>query len=148
LQKDVRKVAVPLFAEAFHPGIRRLADLARSLRARRELKLVEMERWSTEGVLLDIDYENQKPGLPGWDVLRLIGGEVAELFALAEGPELSAESPVAIAGQFVQGGLFQVCLQPFQAGNRYRLAVVTSMGRTELLFPQGFPGPAQLTFRD
>src|SRR5438876_12347742 len=49
IQGDTRKVLLPVVAEALHPGVRRLAEL---LRESGGFRLIEMERWSTETVLL------------------------------------------------------------------------------------------------
>lgn len=173
LQAEVRCVLLPLLAESLHPGIRRLADLAhacnlataitadpsrppRTVEVRPlpgEVKLLEIERWSTEEVLLqDADRGHaSRPGhsiLAGWDTLRLLGGEVAEVYVLAEEEEPGPSSVVLMSGQFVGGGLFQQTLLPCQAENRLRFALVTMSGRAELTFPQGYPGPAELSFRD
>ena len=121
-----------------------------------EAKLVEIERWSTEEVLLQAEVRSAGSNRPshavlaGWDTLRLLGGEVGELFVLAsEGEEeLGPQSVVLVSGQFVRGGLFQQTLLPCQSEARLRLALVTISGRAELFFPQGCPGPAELTYRD
>jgi hypothetical protein len=168
IQADTGKVLLPLLPEALHPAVGRLAELARAGRqeadgqefvragpprpgpaapARRPL-LLEVERWSTEEVLLAADLPGHRPGLPGWDVLRRVGGEVAELFALAAGEEVEAHEPVLLAGQFEEGGLFQVALVPRQSEPRWRLKLTAGYRRAELVFPVGWPGPARLTWQD
>ncbi len=112
------------------------------------IRLIELERWSTEGILLDADQEGHKPGLPGWDVLRFLGGEIVEVWGLATGEDLSGEEPLLVAGRFERGGLFQMSLLPQQPQTRWRLRAVASHTRAELVFPEGWPGPACLTWTD
>src|SRR5258707_712445 len=78
-----------------------------------------------------------KPSLPGWDVLRRLGGEVLEVSALAEGEVLEAGEPVLLAGRFEPGGLFQVALLPARPAPHWRLAVIGRTGRADLELPQG-----------
>jgi hypothetical protein len=172
LQADTGQVVLPLLPLALHPGIRRLAELARpasdvnkpelleagmptavtaSLPVHAErtarlgcLRLLEMELWSTERVLLDADSPAHEPGLPGWDVLRAVGGELREVSALAAAEELPADAPVIVAGVFQNEGMFQMVLLPNQPESRWRLTLHTRSGRSELLFPQGWPGSAHL----
>src|SRR5262249_19284356 len=80
IQTDTRHLAVPLLAEALPPAIQRLAELARALRP---LRLVALERHAPEEFLLEHETAGHKPSVPGWDVLRALGGEVAEVFAYA-----------------------------------------------------------------
>ncbi len=145
LQTDTGQFVVPLLPEALHPAFGRLAEL---LKQHGPLLLLEVERWSAESLLLEADTAGHKPSLPGWDVLRRLGGEVAEVSALAETQELDAEAPLLLAGRFERGGLFQVTLAPRRPEARWRLAALTAFQRIELLFPQGWPGPARLTWRD
>jgi hypothetical protein len=119
-----------------------------------ETKLLEIERWSTEEVLLQAEMRGPNSNrlshaaMAGWDTLRLLGGEVGELYVLAADEELGPASVVLVSGQFVRGGLFQQTLLPCQSEARLRLALVTVLGRAELFFPHGWPGPAELTYRD
>ena len=76
IQADTGRVLLPMLPMALHPGIVRLAELARDGPLPR---LLELEIWSTEEVLLDAE-EGHKPSLPGWDALRLIGGEIGEIY--------------------------------------------------------------------
>src|SRR5262249_43825636 len=152
----------PLLPERLHSGLRRLTQwvrtghIASGITASAKplsidpanLRLVEMERWSTEQVLLDSTTPGHKPGLPGWEVLRVNGGEINEVMALAAGEEAKPEEPLVVAGRFVDGGLFQTTLLPYQPEGRCRLSVHTAAGRAELLFSNGWPGPATLSWLD
>src|SRR5262249_2578181 len=48
------------------------------------LGMVEVERWSTGCVLLEAETPRHNPSFPCWDMLRLLGGEIVEVTALAE----------------------------------------------------------------
>jgi len=111
-------------------------------------RLVEVERWSAEEILLESEEEGHKPGFPGWELLRQIGGEIGEIYAMSGPDEVERGQPLLMAGQFVEGGLFQATYLPLQAEARFRVALVNREGRAELIFTQGWPGPAQLTFTD
>jgi predicted dehydrogenase len=148
IQKDTGRILLPLLPEALHPAVVRLGQLVRSgLRPLVEPRLIEFERWATEQVLLDTGAEH-RPGFPGWDLLRAVGAEIAEVSALAPREELSAEEPVLLSGRFERGPLFQVSLLPYQSEPRWRLVAVGSHGCVELLFPVGVRGPAFLSWRD
>jgi predicted dehydrogenase len=149
IQRDTRQVLLPLLPEGLHPAVARLAELCRggATAALGGLKLVEAERWSAGAVLVAED-GGTKPALPGWDVLRRLGGEVAEVTAFAEREELTPEAPVFLSGRFEQGGLFRASYLPRQSETRWRLTVTGAAGRADLVFPEGWPGPAVLTWQD
>jgi hypothetical protein len=111
-------------------------------------RLVELECWAAGPLLLDADVEGHKPGLPWWDVLRLVGGEIAELSVQTDAEELVPDAPLLLTGRFVDGGLWQATYRPDQAETRWRLALVGRRGRVTLTFPDGWPGPAVLTYAD
>jgi predicted dehydrogenase len=151
LQHDTGRVLFPLLPEATHPALDRLAELLGKPAAEGgsplgPLKLLQLERWSAEAVLLDASPEGHKPGLPGWEVLRAIGGDVVEVFAFAATEEVAAEQPLLLAGRFASEALFQVSLVPEQPEPRWQLAAVGAYGRAELTFPEGWPGPARLVW--
>jgi hypothetical protein len=164
IQGDTGRVLQPLLAEMFHPAVRRLADMialplapaARNgqsspgapVAATSTLRLVELERAATEHALLQSEAPDDKPALPGWDVLRRLGGEIAEVVGLSSGEEIAHDEPLLIAGRFQLGGLFQVSLLPQQPAPVWRLTVVLQQGRAELTFPEGWPGPARLAWHD
>src|SRR5262249_52129923 len=150
LQADIGCVLLPLLPAALHPGVRRLAELAGQTKEGPlgEVRLVELEDWSAQEILLGDLSAGHKPALPGWDVLRALRGELAEVSAFGTGEELAAGLPVLLAGRFERGGLLQASLLPGQPEPRWRLAVTGSRGRAELLFPLGRPGPAYLSWRE
>lgn len=167
LQADTGYALLPLLPEAEHPGLRRLAELARAWQGAAPPeapafdtipptrhrpadfpRVVEIERWAEEEILLDEGAEPRRPGLPGWEALRLIGGEVAEVFALTAAEELVEAEPLLLIGRFTSGGLWQATYLPGQAEPRYRLTLVLRAGRACLEFIGGWPGPARLNLTD
>ena len=148
IQQDTRHVLLPLLADPFHPAILRLGDFLKPDSPLGTFRLLEVEHCSVGEVLLDAGAVGHKPSVPGWDVLRALGGEVAEVSALAAAEELEAAVPVLLAGRFERGGLFQVTLLSHQPEPRRQLRLVGSAGQAELLFPLGTPGPAFLNWRE
>jgi predicted dehydrogenase len=145
LQKDTGMVLFPVLPEALHPGVLRLREMVRSgTRPLVTLRLIKMERWSVEAVLTTTDAAGLRPAFPGWEVLRTIGGEIVEVFALAPQETVDPEQPILLSGRFEPAGLFQMTHVPFQNRPRWRLVAVGSHGRAELTFPQGWGGPAFL----
>jgi predicted dehydrogenase len=162
IRNDTGCVLLPLLPEATHPAIRRIAEFVRRPPPSSPPKLggdkgggtigtfrlLTLER-SVEGEVLDsVWIAGHKPSFPGWDILRTIGGEIQEVSAFAELEELREGTPVLVAGRFEQGGLFNVRLLPHERQPSWRLTVIGSVGRAELLFPQGWNGPVILDWRD
>ena len=150
LQHDTGYVLLPLLPEGLHPAFARLAEFIERPGEPRTVhspvgafRLLQFER-AAVGEVLDNTQEALAPSLPGWDVLRRLGGEVIEVSSFADGEELAAGLPVLLAGRFEKGGLFQVTLLPGQPETWWRLAVMGAAGRAELTFPQGWNGPAIL----
>jgi predicted dehydrogenase len=149
IQNDTGHVLLPLLTEALHPGVARLTELLRSDEVRLgTLQLIEWQLRSTEAVLLAGGIKEHQLSLPGWHVLRVLGGEIAELSALAPHKELAQDESLLLSGRFESGGLFQASLLPKQAESSCRWTVLGAQGQAELLFPLGDPGPAFLTWRD
>lgn len=164
LQVDTGMLLLPLMPEALHPAFQRLAAVAgikshtpvdaitpasgHSTGPAPGAPLLKCERWSTDAILLDADAGGKhKPSVPGWDALRLVAGEIVELQVFS-GPEvLDPKEPLLISGRFAGGGLLQATYLPNQAEARWRL-ILTAAGHGELLFPEGWPGPARLTYID
>lgn len=144
IQADTGRVLLPLLPMTLHPGVRRLAELAR----RQSPRLFELEIWSTEEVLIDFAQPGRKPSLPGWDVLRYVGGEIGEIYLQTSQPELLPGMPLLVTGRYVDGTLLQASYLPNQSESSWRLSLVTTNGRSTLEFSQGWPGAARLVFTD
>jgi len=146
IQKDTGFLLFPLLPDRQHPAIERLAPLMQATGPLGAFRLLEIE-WSATGpVLLNTEVAGHKPSLPGWDVLRRLGGEVAEVMGFAVPEEVPADEPVLLAGRFEKSGLFQLTYQPQQPTASCRLTIVGAQGRAELRCPEGWRGPACLTW--
>jgi predicted dehydrogenase len=168
LQGDTKQILLPLLADALHPALARLAEVVRQEedlpvpeetaitpvprhgvhRDRPSLVLIELEHCATETPLLEADTPGNRSGIPGWDILRGLGGEIVEVMAFAPSEELAPEDPLQLSGRFESGALFQMSLVPNRPEARWRLTATTRQSRAELVFPQGWPGPARLTWHD
>lgn len=141
IAEDGKCLIFPLLVEGLHPAFRRLAEVVGSLH------LLTLERLAPDEVLDNARDEALAPSVPGWDVLRAIGGEVAEVAALCGEEGLEAGRPVLLSGRFLQGALFQMTLIPGPP-LMWRLVAQGSAGYAELTFPQGWSGPSFLEWRE
>jgi len=157
IQADTRRVLLPMLPMAMHPGVQRIAELAKDRlpmpitkesQSYLSARVLELEIWSTEEALLEFSDEDPKPSVPGWDVLRCIGGEIAEVYLQTTAGELSGGEALLLAGRFQNGVLLQATYVPHQAEASWRVSLLTTTGRATLLFPHGWPGPATLTYTD
>lgn len=140
---DTGMVLLPLLPDAVHPGVGRLAELITDELG--PLRLVELEMHGPGPVLLDADVPGHKPSLPGWDVLRRLGGEIAEVSAFAVAEELTGDAPLLVSGRFERGGLFRIAYLPGTPA--LRRLTVRGGGEAELDFLAGRVGGAVLHWR-
>jgi predicted dehydrogenase len=152
IRNDTGCVLLPILPEATHPAFHRLAEFVHRKDASNSpigsFRLLTMERGVTDEVLEGVWIPGQKPSFPGWDILRLVGGEIQEVSSFAELEELREGEPVLVAGRFELGGLFQVTLLPRQQQPSWCLTLIGSLGSVELRFPLGWNGPAHLDWHD
>jgi predicted dehydrogenase len=94
IQADTNRVLLPILPMTLHPGVARFAEVMRTGPAPR---MLEMEIWSIEEVLIDAGIAGHKPGLPGWDVLRFLGGEIGEIFLHTSETELRPAAPLLLS---------------------------------------------------
>ncbi|MGL4553497.1 MAG: hypothetical protein ACRC33_20215 [Gemmataceae bacterium] len=139
---------MPLLPEGLHPAFRRLAGFVGPDSPVGAFRLLTFERSAAGEALENAGVAGMRPAVPGWDVLRAVGGEIAEVLALTDAEELEAGRPVLVAGSFEKGGLFQLTLVPGRRVPLWRLAVAGAGGEAELTFPQGWNGPAILEWRE
>jgi predicted dehydrogenase len=145
MQQDTGYVLLPLLSRGLHPAVGRLKEwLARGAGP---LLLLDVEAASTGELLTGLP-DAARPGFPGWEVLRAVGGEVEEVSAFAEADEARPGEPVLLSGRFSRGGLFQVTLLPRRRSSHWRLTAVGRGRRAELFLPQGWDGPAFLSRED
>jgi len=149
IQADTRQVLLPLLPGTLHPGVARLGQLARGRDAALgKIGLIEMEIASTGRVLLDMDPVRHRPALPGWDVLRALGGEIAEVSAFASGEELTSDQPLLLTGSFEGGTLFRGSYLPDKPEPLWNIRISGEHGKAELAFTRGWPGPARFCWHD
>jgi predicted dehydrogenase len=145
IQADTSRVLFPLLPYGLHPAVDRFAELVRAPGA---LQLLKVDFEAAGEFLLEADESHGKWSLPGWDVLRAIGGEIVEVSALTARETLELGQPLSLAGVFEHRGLFHVS---FVANARRPMSRAIAIGereRIELLFPIGREGPAFVTWRD
>jgi len=145
IQADTARVLFPILSAALHPAVVRFAERAHSTGT---IQLLEVEHASAAEFLLEPDPSSPKWSMPGWDRLRAIGGEIAEVSALASRDALEPGQPLLLSGIFAHGGLFHVSFIPIFQRPLWRANALGERGRIELLFPAGLQGPAFLTGRD
>jgi len=128
--------------EGIHPGVQRLAHFLRGeKKPAGKSHLIEMERWGSPGsIWLEPGAAPFEATFSGWDALRILNGEIAEVFGYASGEAIGFDSPVLIGGRFENGELFRATFLPGYCDVRWRLAVIGRRGRAELDFPSGWPG--------
>jgi hypothetical protein len=149
IQGDTGRVLLPLLPEALHPAFPRLAGFIQNKEGPLgAFQFLEMERGSADAVVIEDGARGQRPSLRGWDVLRTLGGDVVEVFAFSAGQELTADEPLLITGRFEGQEVFQVTFLPGRSPANWQVAVAGSYGRADLIFPEGWPGPSCLVWRD
>lgn len=148
MRQDSGRVLLPLLPGASHPAIRRLADFIRVGGKGTDVAAPVGDLRLLEMVQIAVGPADGKPTFPGWELLRGLGGEIAELSAFAAGEHASSGEPMLIAGRFERGGLFQITFLPAGPETEERLTVIGDLGRAELVFPVGGRGPAFLDWRD
>ncbi len=146
IQGDTRKLLLPLLPNALHPAILRLSEILRGPLG--GIQLLELEAHLPPDALVNPRQLGQKASFPNWDVLRTLGGEIAEVSAFAAQEYVEPGEPVLLAGRFERGGLFQITLVPAPSGRCWRLRMFSQTGQAELHFPDGWSGPACLTWSE
>jgi predicted dehydrogenase len=149
IQGDTRRALLPLLPEALHPAFARLAEFVQRDESRLgAFELLQVERGCAEAIIALSGAAGHKLSLRGWDVLRCLGGEVAEVFTFSPGEEFTPQEPLLLTGRFERRGLFQETFLPGPEESRWHVVVMGTYGRAELTFPKGWPGPACLVWRD
>jgi predicted dehydrogenase len=146
IQKDTHCVLLPLLPLCMHPAIVRLGQLIRESAALGAFQLLQSELAFPSQSLGDLENHSGKLSLPGWEVLRALGGEISEVSALAVGAETEPGEPLLVSGRFDRRGVFQISYLPRLAETLARFTARGSNGWAELVFAQGFSGPAVLLF--
>lgn len=100
LQGDVHQVLLPLLAEGFTP-------IVQNLRQAEGQSFIEVNVTALD-YRLAADKLGRHCVLPGWHVLRSIGGEIREVSAFAKGETIDCQQPLFVAGVFESGRPFRM----------------------------------------
>jgi predicted dehydrogenase len=146
IQKDTGCILLPLLPWALHPAFTRLARCMQDPGLIGEFGLLQVELAQPSPPGGETGTPSEKVSLPGWEVLRALGGEIVEVSAFAEGTELQIGEPLLLSGRFERGGIFQVSFVPQESSSRCEFTATGSAGRVHLIFPEGFRGPAEMSF--
>jgi predicted dehydrogenase len=132
IQGDTHKVLFPILPAVMHPGVQALADLVSTAKSKQALLRIRFGDMH-DGTATRITF-------PAWDVLRRLGGEIAELAGFAAAEEAAAGDTVLINGRFQTGLLFQVSMANSPRGSSFALESETL--NATLSGPAGSNGPA------
>lgn len=123
LQGDVHQVVVPILPLLVN---RSVADFHEKLLTQGAACLIELE-YRAAGDLL-FEGESAGPHFPGWEVLRRLGGTIAEVSTLARGEQAHRGEPVKIHGRFDDTTLFSMTFLPSSGRTRLILSAVATDG--------------------
>lgn len=149
IEQETRQVLLSLQPDFLHPALARLREfIARPGHSSPlgEFRLLEIDYWSPGETLLLPASPGDRPAFPSWDVLRFLGGEIAEITAFAAEETTDPAQVVLLAGRWLWSGLFRASFVPRNSQPRLRYRVLASQGQAELLFPEGPGGSTILTW--
>ncbi|HEX4589521.1 MAG TPA: Gfo/Idh/MocA family oxidoreductase [Gemmataceae bacterium] len=127
LQGDTHQVVVPLLPLAVN---RKVDEIAQRLETTGPPSLVELEYRAPDEPLFEGDGSAARPTFPGWEVLRRLGGAVAEVQAFARDEAVRHGEPATIQGRFESGGLFRAAYYPRRRTTEIRLNVMGPDGES------------------
>lgn len=140
IQGDTKKVLLPLLPAALHPAVTRLREHLEA--SPQPVRLLHLECWRPVGTDKAADDFNLT--LPEWNVLRALGGEIAEVSAFAADEEVVGGQPVLISGRFERGMLFQITVQYGRQRPDWRLSVFGERRLAVMSCDAGLTGPGRL----
>lgn len=105
LQGDAHQVVLPIMPEWFSPAIEELKTSMTDVPTNAVLGIQICQR---DGAVLPSATGENRSTLPGWTILRRVGGDIVEVAAFAKTEELHESEPVVGFGKFPNGRLFQV----------------------------------------
>jgi hypothetical protein len=126
LQGDTHQVVVPILPLLVN---RSVTEFGETLRARGGSQLIELEYYGRGDVVFSGE-DDAGPHFPGWDILRRVGGTIAEVQAFAREEKVHRGEPVTIQGRFESGTLFRAVYLPGQREDGIRLAAIGADGQT------------------
>jgi hypothetical protein len=129
LQGDTHQVVVPILPLAVNSAV---AEFAGRLESQGPPRLIELECHAVGELLFDGDGHAGGPHFPGWEVVRRLGGGVAEVQAFAREEAARRGEPVTVQGRFESGTLFRAVYLPDQRDARLRLTAACAGGETAI----------------
>lgn len=126
LQGDTHQVVAPILPLAANRGVAEFAD---QVRASGPLQLVEAEFHAAAEALFD-GGDDGEPHFPGWEVLRAVGGTIAEVQAFARDEAVRRGEPVTVQGRFESGVLFRAVYLSRHSEPGLKLTARTATGDT------------------
>jgi hypothetical protein len=127
IREDTKKALLPLLPFGLHPALDRFRELANDFR------LLSLEARTTS---------SESTG-PNWEVLRRIGGEIAEVDGFSAEEELNFAMPLLIQGRYEKTGLFQISMLPGGLENRFEFTATGTGGEVRLA-GKSWSGPVTL----
>ena len=126
LQGDTHQVVVPILPLFVN---RQVTELAEKLGTQGPARLIELD-WRTREEPLFSEENEAEPHFPGWEILRRMGGTIAEVQAFAREENVRRGEPVTIQGRFESGTLFRAAFLPDQPDEMQRLTVIGPDGQS------------------
>jgi hypothetical protein len=126
LQGDTHQVALPILPLAVNRTLAKLAESIKSLNTR----LIEVEFRNVDELLFE--GADGTPHFPGWEVVRRLGGTVAEVQAFAAEESVHRGELVTVQGRYEGGALFRIAYLPGQHESRLRIAATGASGSSSL----------------
>jgi hypothetical protein len=127
LQGDVHQVVLPILPEAHLPQIEEVGrGLAGGPNPHAKAYLVDLVIADTCDYLYEgKDNRRAAAAIPGWTLLRRIGGEIVEVAVYAADEEIKPGWPILTNGRFESGCLFRALYEPapFSSPGRAELAI-------------------------
>ncbi len=141
IQGDTRRLLMPILPLLVHPAWQKLREITARSGAARILEFT----WIGEGDLfLPADEPEPRPELPGWELWRLLAGEIVEIFAQTPAEDVLPDDALAVSGRFASGTLLHGTFLPRHHQTSLRIRMVFAQETWEMEFPDGWPGPARL----
>jgi predicted dehydrogenase len=144
IQGDTGCVLLPLMLDTLHPGIARLAALIRQ-GSIGPPGLIQAELDPAHGAVLNVLGSKPSFSFGFWDVLRFLGGEIAEVMAFGKAERFQENTPLLVEGRFEIGCLFQVTIISAEQGDR--LVLRAGQNHADLLMQEGIGGPSSLIWK-
>jgi predicted dehydrogenase len=144
IQKDTGCVLLPLLPFPLHPAMAYLAQLIRGESSIGTFELLRCEFILPASDSDQLNGQDDKVTIIGWETLQALGGDLAEVSGFAAGTEIKPGEPLLVSGRFEQGGIFQITYKAEPSEAFAQFVAIGKQGRAKLLFMDGIDGPSHL----